>query len=193
MHSDFEVHDRALDDAPSFTRHPLRGVVWAAFWGSLVAAGIVMAINYSRMGRRPAAQITAAITVIVGVALFALILAIPEDLNIPNSAFLIPQLIAVYAIANGLQGDQIRKHSAQGGTVASAWPRAVGVRPCFRFSAEVNYGLLMGDGSTFAIRVRGACETHGTARTMVRFTVPARSSEARVSRGWCVSRTLHVA
>ena len=126
MHSDFATDDGSPHDAPTFTLHPMRGVVWAAFWGSLIAAGIVMAINYSRMGSKTAARITVVIAVIATIALFAVIFAIPEDINIPNVVFLVPQLVAVYAIANGLQGDQVRQHAARRGTVASAWP-SVGI------------------------------------------------------------------
>jgi hypothetical protein len=46
----------------------MRGVVWAAFWGSLIAAGIVMAINYSRMGSKTAARITVVMAVIATIA-----------------------------------------------------------------------------------------------------------------------------
>lgn len=141
MHSDFAVHERTLADAPTFTLHPVRGVVWAAFWGSLVAGGIIMAINYSRMGRKTAARITVAISVIATAALLALIFAIPEDINIPNFAFFVPQLMAVYAIASALQGDRIRNHAARGGTVASAWPSVgVGVL-CLPFALGAIFGI----------------------------------------------------
>ena len=55
-----------------------------------------------------------------------MIFAIPEDVNIPNKGFYIPQLIIVYAIANTIQGHHIRRHIRDGGTVASAW-RSVGI------------------------------------------------------------------
>jgi len=110
----------------SFTLHPVRGVVWAAFWGTPVAAGIVMAINYSRLGKKTAALLAVAIAVVATLALIAVLAVIPEDLNIPNFVFIVPQLIAVYLIANALQGDLIRSHAGRGGAVASAWA-SVGV------------------------------------------------------------------
>lgn len=126
MRSNFATDDGSPDDTPSFTLHPVRGIVWAAFWGSLIAAGIIMAINYSRMGSKTAARITVFIALIATIALFAMLFAIPEESNIPNVVFIVPQLVAVYAIADGLQGGQVRKHAAQRGPVASAW-RSVGV------------------------------------------------------------------
>jgi hypothetical protein len=141
MEPEFAARYDALDDTPSFTLHPVRGVVWAAFWGSLIAAGIIMAINYSRMGRHAAARITVVVAVMATAALCALIFAIPEDVDIPNSAFVIPQLIVAYAIANALQGDDIRDHSAQGGIVASAWP-SVGIGLlCLPFVLGAIFGI----------------------------------------------------
>lgn len=126
MDSDFSTDDYSSHDAPTFALHPVRGVVWAAFWGSLIAAGIVLAINYSRLGKKTAARITLVISVIASIVLIAVIFAIPEDVNIPNQVFIVPQLVAVYAIAKGLQGNSVRQHAARRGTVVSAWP-SVGI------------------------------------------------------------------
>lgn len=126
MHSEFEINERPSSSPPAFTLHPIRGVVWAAFWGSPLAAGIVMAINYYRLGHKAAARTTVVIAFAATAALFAAILAIPDDVNIPNSVYFIPQLIIVYGIANSLQGTYIRNHMRHRGTVASAWP-SVGI------------------------------------------------------------------
>jgi len=96
--------------------------MWAAFWGSPVAAGIIMAINYSRVGRSTAAKVVFVGALAATAALLALIFAIPEDFNIPAPVFLIPQLILVYTVASSLQTDIIGKHADRGGRVASAWP-----------------------------------------------------------------------
>ena len=46
----YEFEDKdTVEDRPLYVLHPLRGVVWAAFWGTPVAAGIIMAINYWRI------------------------------------------------------------------------------------------------------------------------------------------------
>jgi len=145
MHSDIAKPDESLDQSPTFTLHPVRGVVWAAIWGSLIAAGIVMAINYARMGSTTAARMTLFIAVIATLALIALIFAIPEAMNIPDVVFIVPQLFAVYAIAKGLQGERIRHHAASGGTVASAWP-SIGIGfLCLPlvFGALVGVGFLL--------------------------------------------------
>ena len=63
-------------ESPDHTLHPVRGVVWAAFWGTPVAAGIVMALNYARVGRGGAAFLSAAIGALATAGLFALMMAI---------------------------------------------------------------------------------------------------------------------
>ena len=44
--------------------HPISGIVWAAFWGTALAAGLVMALNYLRM-KKPAAAL---FTILIAVA-----------------------------------------------------------------------------------------------------------------------------
>jgi len=126
VYTDFAVDEHTSDDAPTFTLHPVKGVVWAAFWGSPLAAGIIMAINYHRLGKADAARNAVAIAAIATVALFAGIFAIPEEINVPSFVFIAAQLAVVQAIANALQGDLIRRHAEQGGALASPWP-SVGV------------------------------------------------------------------
>ena len=143
MHSGYAADGPTLQDAPDFTLHPVRGAVWAAVWGAPVAAGIVMAINYSRMGRTAAARVMVLAAIVATVALVGLVLAIPEDVNIPNAAFIVLQLVVVYAIANALQGERIRSHAAQGGTVASAWP-SVGIGLlCLPFVLGAIFGMAL--------------------------------------------------
>ncbi len=142
MHSDL-VCDCSPDDIPTFTLHPVRGVVWAAFWGSFLAGGIVMAINYWRMGRKPQALIMLVTAAVVTVFTFAIIIVLPEDTNIPNFVFAVPQVIAAAAAANALQGAQIRNHSRKGGKVASAWPSVgIGIL-CILFLMTSLFGTLI--------------------------------------------------
>jgi hypothetical protein len=125
--SELELEETG-EDRPLYILHPLRGVVWAAFWGTPVAAGIVMGINYWRTGQKSAARNVVALGVIVTVMLFMFLVAIPEELldSIPNVFFYIPQLVLVSLYAKALQNELIEKHIANGGTMASAWP-SVGI------------------------------------------------------------------
>ena len=73
-----DVLDNGLDhgreaDAPAFTLHRVKGVVWAAFWGTFIAAGIVMAINYARTDRKSEAFATFALSVVATAVLFGIV------------------------------------------------------------------------------------------------------------------------
>ena len=122
-----ELNDQASVD-PKLTLHPIRGVVWATFWGTPIAASIVMAINYWRTGNRSNAGLTLLTGSLATFAYFAILFMLPEDLleNLPNAVFYVPQLIMVYAIASRLQSQLIESHKVNGGRVASAWP-SVGI------------------------------------------------------------------
>lgn len=115
-------------DFPAYTLHPIRGVVWAAFWGTPVAAGIVMAINYRRVGNGSAARKALVLGLLATVALFVVIFAIPGEVldSIPNAVFYVPQLAIVHLIAKSYQHELVQEHSEKGGVVASAWP-SVGI------------------------------------------------------------------
>jgi len=117
-----------MEDRPLYTLHSLRGVVVAAFLGAPVAAGIIMAINYRRIGRKSAARNVAVFGVIATAALLAILFAIPDDTldRIPNPVFIALQLALVYMFAKSLQHGLIQKHIANGGTIASVWP-SVGI------------------------------------------------------------------
>lgn len=60
---DYAEQTPALESAPppprpTFLLHPIQGVFWAAFLGSFMAGGIVVALNFLRLhphrARRPA-------------------------------------------------------------------------------------------------------------------------------------------
>ena len=120
--------DKSNRVVPTYVLHPLKGAVWAAFWGTPVAAGVVLAINYWRIGRKAAAWKVALLGVVATFALFGFIFSIPEDVldRIPNAVFIVPQLVLVYLFAKSLQNQLIEQHISNGGSIASAW-RSVGI------------------------------------------------------------------
>lgn len=121
MNSDFAMDESSPQEVPNFTLHPVHGVVWATFFGSPIAAGIVLALNYWRMGQKTAARFAVVIPIIIMAVVFAMIYSLPDDVDIPNSAYYLPQLFIMYGIAKTFQGPQIANHIRNGGKVASAW------------------------------------------------------------------------
>lgn len=124
MNPDGPPTDVAESEAADVTLHPIKGILVAAFLGTFVGAGVVMAINYARIGKKTAAYATALASVVATVAVLAVIFALPEDLPIPNLVFIVPQLLLVYLVAKKLQGQIVEDHADRGGSVASQWPSA---------------------------------------------------------------------
>ncbi|MEM6551935.1 MAG: hypothetical protein AAF750_07385 [Planctomycetota bacterium] len=106
--------------------HSIKGILCAAFLGSFLGGGIVMAINFARMKKQAAAVGTVIASVVATLGLVGLIFALPDDLPVPNIAFIVPQLLAVYFIAKALQGQAIAEHTEAGGAMSSQW-RSAGV------------------------------------------------------------------
>jgi tetratricopeptide (TPR) repeat protein len=120
--------DEVIEERPAYALHPVRGVVWATFWGTPVAAGIVLARNYSRLGMKTAARNATLGGIAVTVGLFGLLFAIPEGIldRIPGAALAIPQLVIASVVAKELQKDLLDEHVAKGGAIASVW-RSIGI------------------------------------------------------------------
>lgn len=113
---------------PAYTLHPIRGVTWATFWGTPLAGGVVMALNFRRTGDSASARAALLTGLFASVALVGLFLVLPEHVTdrIPSAAIMIPQLVAVNGIATRLQGEMLSDHEDRGGKIASAW-RGVGI------------------------------------------------------------------
>lgn len=119
-----------LDDqgrlVPAYGLYTVKGVTWATFFGSPLAGGIVMAINYGRLGLHDAQRKAIVWSVLGTLVLCGILLLIPEDLPIPNSVFYLPQIALMYGIAHSLQGPVIDLHRKRGGVLVSVW-RAIGI------------------------------------------------------------------
>jgi hypothetical protein len=109
---------------PDYKLYSPGSIVLATFFGSPVAGGIVMAINYKRLGRLVAAVHAVVWTVVFTAAIITVAMILPDDVHIPNSAFVVPQLIAMYFLAASLQGRDLEEHQRRGGLRASAWGAA---------------------------------------------------------------------
>lgn len=98
-------------------------VALATFFGTPIAGGLVMAINYRRLRRS-----TAAVQVVLGgfvATVIVLIVAMAApDVPGSNLLFTIGQLWIMYAVAAKLQGQAINSHYRAGGRSASGWAAA---------------------------------------------------------------------
>lgn len=104
--------------APTYTLYDARAVTLATFFGSPIAGGILMAINYRRLGDAGKAA-AAVIATIVATGLAVLI-----GWNAPQSGASIigiAMVLVTSVIARRLQGQDIAEHVKQGGQLGSRW------------------------------------------------------------------------
>ncbi|HMG86646.1 MAG TPA: hypothetical protein VK574_13025 [Terracidiphilus sp.] len=105
-------------DKAACTLYDARAVALATFLGTPVAGGILIALNYRRIGR-PGTAVKTMIAAIVGTGLLILVgWDIPHGLD---SLIAIGVMFAMKAIAKSFQGHTITEHVAGGGKLASMW------------------------------------------------------------------------
>ena len=101
-----------------------RSVALATFLGSVLAGGVLLAINYRRLGRC-AAAVQAIVAALLGeAAMFALAYVVPDTLHIPNIAYTLLQVFLMTALTTRLQGPALRAHLEAGGHLGSGWSAA---------------------------------------------------------------------
>jgi hypothetical protein len=93
----------------------------ATVMGGPLAGGIIMAINYRRLGEKGKA-VHAIVWTAVAMAAFCVVGAIFEDM--PNLVFMPPQWIGMYLAAKAFQGPAMTRHELGGNLFDSAWVAA---------------------------------------------------------------------
>ncbi len=115
--------DEVTETQPTYKLHSLRSIVWATFWGTPLAGGIIMALNYFRTGQKSAGRNAVIGGFLGAVALLVLIFVIPDQVfdRVPSAVFIIPQLLIIHLIAKKLQSKLIANHTLNGGDFSSLW------------------------------------------------------------------------
>lgn len=117
----------ASNIASSERLHSTVGVVIATFFGTLTGGGLLLALNYWRTKQPRYAWTCLVGAFLLTVMVFIAAAFLPE--NLPNSAYIIPQLVFAHYTTKYLQGEMLAEYQAQGGRYASRW-------------AAVGWGLL---------------------------------------------------
>ena len=96
------------------------GIGIATFFGSFLAGGILLSLNYRRLANRRAANLALMICFVLAVVYPAGCYFLPDDLPIALAVVFLP-LIAMIGYARAVQGAAIAAHRAAGGEMASNW------------------------------------------------------------------------
>jgi hypothetical protein len=115
-------------------------ITWATFLGSAVAGGVLMAHNFWRWREPRAARNCLIFCAVVTVLLLIVGYHLPEDLDLPSSAFTIPQMFLVSWAVHVYQGRRISEHIGAGGK-KGAFLIATGVSIVV---AAVIFGMILG-------------------------------------------------
>ncbi len=115
-------HANESQATPPYALHSLQGVVAATFISSFVGAGVVMAINFWRVGRYAAARNAVIAGILATIAVLFISGAVPDEFHGAVRYVGIPlTLWGAYAVADYFQRELISAHSAAGREIASAW------------------------------------------------------------------------
>jgi hypothetical protein len=124
LHNESGLEGVAEPGRPAYKLYSVASAVLATFLGSPVAGGIVLAINYKRLGQSAAAIHAVVWSTVITATIIAAAMFLPDDLPVPNGALVVPQLIAMYYAAKSLQARDLDTHQRRGGRMASAWAAA---------------------------------------------------------------------
>lgn len=132
MNSPYETPSSNLTDSANSAAmlngrlYKISGIGLATFLGSFAAGGFLARRNFISLGR-PVEGNKYFIWSIIGTIVFlGLTLLIPEDLNVPNTAFAIVQVIIMVQLGNKWFKEDMDKIPLQDGQLFSNW-RAAGI------------------------------------------------------------------
>lgn len=119
-------NDAGAPVRPAYQLFSIGAVSWATFFGSPLAGGIVLSINYQRLGQRVSRLHALLWSAIGTIGMFAAAFLIPDSWPIPDAVYAAMPPAVMYGCASSLQGGVIELHVRRGGVLASNW-RAVGI------------------------------------------------------------------
>jgi hypothetical protein len=111
---------------PDFALYKVSAIGLATFFGSMVAGGFLLSQNFKKLGKKTEARNAIIYSVVATIVVIIIGMNIPEEWNIPNMAFTIPQFLAMSHIAKQMQEKDINHHVKNGGVLASNW-KAFGI------------------------------------------------------------------
>jgi len=113
------VSDSDFSISPETKLFKTSAVGVATFFGSLLAGGIIIGLNYLRMNE----QVKARNSIIFSFLAFAVFMGtvwfLPD--SVPNMVYTIVQVVIMMQIARQLQEGTIKHHIENGGRLASNW------------------------------------------------------------------------
>lgn len=112
----------------SISLYQLSAVALATFFGTVLAGGYIMYINFKNLGLEKKAKNSLIYSFIATILILGISMLIPDE--VPNMAIIVPQLLAMSHIAKTQQAAMIEEHINSGGMMFSNW-KAFGISMLF--------------------------------------------------------------
>lgn len=87
--------------------------------GGVLAGFLLLAVNYGRVGRWPAALLSGTCGTLAMLAQIALLFSLPS--GFPAVSLYLPLMLVMFGLAQGLQGRMFARQLATGGPLATGW------------------------------------------------------------------------
>lgn len=100
------------------------GIGLATFLGSMFAGGLLMSLNFQRLGQETKAKQALLYSGLATLFVIIVVSSIPESVDIPNTILTVPQIILVLYFAKNYQTTEIDAHIENGGLAESNWKAA---------------------------------------------------------------------
>lgn len=100
------------------------GICLATFLGSIFAGGLLMTLNFTRLGKEAEAKKTLLHAGLATVFIILLVFLTPKNMYIPNTILTIAQVILAYHYVKKYQAAEIDSHIENGGLTNSNWKAA---------------------------------------------------------------------
>lgn len=119
-----EIKQTDVSEIPPYKLYSLSGVVIVSIFGSILAGGILMGLNYQRLGKTKEAKKTYGYTVIATLVGSFTAMMLADDSS--ATSFAASSVVALGWVMHRLQGPMIAHHLANHGVMESNW-KAFGI------------------------------------------------------------------
>ncbi|MBL3658369.1 hypothetical protein [Fulvivirga sediminis] len=119
-----QIIDRPTENTPNGKIYKDSGITLGTFLGGPLVAGYLMAENFKKLGKEHLVSQTWIFTIIFSAGLIAILLLIPDDINVPNMIFPIMEVLLVRYLFNLHQKEDAETYVESGGEYYG-WGRVV--------------------------------------------------------------------
>lgn len=115
------LNPSSWEEWPKYTLFTPTSVAIASFLGGCLGGGVVMAINYTRVGKAANAVAMIIASLVLLAALVVAVVFVPQLEGVPGVILNVAQATVMCLIAQLLQGHMLADHMRRGGDTASGW------------------------------------------------------------------------